>query len=359
MNNQFLVDIPPRCTEVFRGGIRHPALWLWDSWTAYDGVSLHLYCLALNRTARNGTPIMPGDRNNFPFHVRHFVSHDDGLSWSDLGTVAKPGLVADGADARNVWSGSVLRAPGGQWLYGFTGLRAGTADTKFIQTIFVAEGDLPDAVNRWPGEALSCPVRDYDAIRTAGYFLGPEQQLGWNTGEDGGPILAWRDPYLFYDEQGALNAVWAAKLAPTAPAVARASIRREGGEFIVDHLYAPITLPDAEQFTQAEVPKIYRDDATGVYYLLISACDRLYEGQPNAEVTMEMRLYKSETLDGPWRPFREAGSQLPELDGLFGASLTSVTGMDEKLIFLGPYTENAGPEKQLTFAAPVTVKQSA
>ncbi|WP_417451902.1 hypothetical protein [Kordiimonas sp.] len=358
MSIQSLVDIPPRCTEVFRGGIRHPALWLWDSWTAYDGVSLHLYSLALSRTAPDGTPIMPGDRNSFPFHVRHFVSHDDGLSWCDLGAVAKPGAVADGADERNVWSGSVLQAPDGRWLYGFTGLRAGTPETEFIQTIFVAEGDLSDAVGEWPNEALSCPVRDYEKIRAAGYFLGPKEELGWNTGEEGGPILAWRDPYLFYDANGVLNAVWAAKMGPAVPAVARAAIRKEDGRFILDRLYAPITLPDADQFTQAEVPKIYQDDASGVYYLLISACDRLYEGQPNAEVTMEMRLYKAKTLDGPWQPFHAAGSRLPELGDLFGASIISPARMDEKLIFLGPYTENAGPEKQLTFAAPVTVKQN-
>ncbi|WP_308910437.1 hypothetical protein [Pseudokordiimonas caeni] len=359
MTSPFYVDIPPPSPTIFVNGICHPNLWLWDSWTAHDQSSLHLYCLALNRQACDGSAILPGDRNNYPFHIRHFLSEDDGISWRDLGVVAKPGGAADGADGRNVWSGSVLRSHSGAWLYGYTGLRVKTDERQFLQTICIADGTTPNAISGWSREALSCPLRDYDSILAAGYYLGAKDKLGSNAGEAGGPILAWRDPFLFYDKSGILNAVWAAKLGPTKPAVARATIRETEDGFVIDRLFPPIALPDAADFTQAEVPKIYLDAASGLYLMLISACDRLYEGQPNAEVTMEMRLYKSHDLEGPWQPYGGEGSRLPELRDLFGASIISRGFSPEELVFLGPYTENAGPLKQLSFAPPVRMKQTA
>jgi len=349
--------IPPVSDVVFTGGIDHPDLWLWDSWVMReaDGV-LHLYCLALSKTHSDGRAITPPERNDFTFHVRRFVSVDGGHGWTDEGVVMAPGRVADGADARNVWSGSVLRLDPDTLAFSFTGVRDCGTDRRFLQTICVATGSGPGQPDHMPEAALSCPLRDYDAIVSKGYYLGPRNTLGSNDGEAGGPIMAWRDPFLFETADGELHALWSAKLAPTVPAIAHARLRRDGSRISLAELSAPIKLPDTHLMTQAEVPKIYQDPASGEFLLMISACDRRYEGQPDSELTHIHRLYRSADLRGPWRTFHSTSSALAGLDGQFGASLLGHDMSTGRFSVLGPYTENAGPERQLRFAEVIEVQ---
>lgn len=346
--------IPPASPEVFAGGIDHPRLWLWDSWTLLEPSGLwHLYCLALSKVDADGNAIAPPARNNFAFHVRRFESCDQGQSWFDRGVMLEPRQVRDGADARNVWSGSVLRLDDGRVAFGFTGVRDCGPDRSFLQTICVATGSDPSEVKSAPFAAISCPLRDYDAIVARGYYLGPRETLGSNEGEAGGPILAWRDPFLFATGDGELHAVWSAKLSPTLPALAHARLKQDDDQISLTELCAPITLPDAALMTQAEVPKVYFDPETEDYLLLVSACDRRFEGQPDCELTHTLRLYRSRDIRGPWRTFRASGSALPGLDGLFGASLIRHDITAGRLSVIGPYTENSGPERQLQFAQTV------
>lgn len=351
--------IPSPSQKVFTGGIDHPDLWLWDSWTMKepDG-GLHLYCLALSKTDSDGRAITPPERNDFTFHVRRFVSADAGWSWRDEGAVMAPGQVGDGADGRNVWSGSVLRLDAARVAFGFTGVRDCGPDRRFLQTICVATGSGPGQPDHMPEDALSCPLRDYDAIVAKGYYLGPRDTLGSNDGEAGGPIMAWRDPYLFETADGELHAVWSAKLSPTVPAIAHARLKRDGDRISLQNLSAPIQLPDASVMTQAEVPKIYQDPSSGDFLLMVSACDRRYEGQPDSELTHFHRLYRSAQLHGPWRAYDAAGSALPGINGLFGASLLDQDISQGRFSVLGPYTENAGPERQLRFSEVIEVQAS-
>jgi hypothetical protein len=349
--------VPSAHSELFHGGIDHPELWLWDSWTLQEiSGSLHLYCLALSRRDSDGAAILPPDRNDYTFHVRHFTSADDGRSWRDKGAIGKPGGVTDGADARNVWSGSALNLEDGRIAHGFTGVRDRGPDRGYLQTICVAIAPAPDAPWTAPDAAVSCPERDYDAITAKGFYLGPKDQLGSNSGEDGGPILAWRDPYLFTTPDGELHAVWSAKIAPAVPAIAHARLAVDGDRIVLADLSAPIELPDASLMTQSEVPKVYRDAASGDYLLLVSACDRQYEGQPTRDCSHIHRLYRSPRLTGPWHTFRPGDSTLPGVDGLFGASLVHHDAAAGRFTLLGPYTENAGPDRQLRFAAPVDIR---
>lgn len=349
--------IPPAREAVFTGGIDHPDLWLWDSWTLQEpGGEWNLYCLALAKKRRDGAPIMPSQRNDFTFHVRRFTSVNAGGSWRDKGAVMRPGQIADGADGRNVWSGSTLRLDGETVAFGFTGIRDCGTSRRFLQTICVAIGTDPRGADRLPRDALSCPLRDYETIVSKGYYLGPRETLGSNEGEGGGPILSWRDPFLFVGPDGQLHAVWSAKLSPTIPAIAHARLERDGDRITLAQLSAPIELPDAHLMTQAEVPKIYRDPASGDFLLMVSACDRRYEGQLDRELTHIHRLYRSSDLRGPWTAFGHDGSALAGLDGLFGASLVAHDVSTGRFSVIGPYTENAGPEKQLRFADVIEVE---
>lgn len=240
----------------------------------------------------------------------------------------------------------------GRVAFGFTGVRDHGADQRFLQTICVATGPDAYSIDSMPKAAISCPLRDYDAIVGKGFYLGPHASLGSDLGEEGGPIMAWRDPFLFSDSAGDLQAIWSAKISPTRPAIAHARLKRDGKNVLLDELSSPIELPDADLMTQAEVPKLYRDPGSGDFLLMVSACDRRYEGQPDSELTHYHRLYRSTDVLGPWRAITSDNSKLPGLDGLFGGSIIGHDPALGSFKILGPYTENAGPEKQLQFAKP-------
>ncbi|MFN7055656.1 hypothetical protein [Hyphomonas sp.] len=351
MSAQKPVPVPAPSRLRFENGIAHPELWLWDSWTAVLDGRMHLYCLALSRTDADGQSISQAERNNYPFHIRHFTSRDGGTSWQDEGAFLTPQTSGDGAFERNVWSGCMLARTEGEWLCGFTGLRALTPERPFLQTICLGQSHDGFRLDTLPAAALSCPIRDYDAIREAGYYLPAADTLGAAEGEEGGPILAWRDPFIVAGSAGTLEVFWSAKMAPARSAVAHATVVRDGEDYVVETLHPPMTLPDDTAFTQAEVPKLYFDAAQKTWYLLISACDRLSEEQPADEVTKELRLYKSSSMRGPWTgAFAGGASRIPGTGFLFGASILSANFSAGQFTLIGPYTEYAPADKQLTFA---------
>lgn len=342
------VPVPPPVPSAFQGGIRHPDLWLWDSWTVGTGAVADLYCLALSRRTADGAPIAPRDRNDFAFHVRRFRTVDAGESWSDQGAVIGPADIGDGAFARNVWSGSALDLADGRRLHALTGVREAGLGRSFMQTLFLAVGSSSEAAPEPQAVALLCPERDYDRVRGAGYYLGDRASLGADDGEEGGPILAWRDPFLVRGSDGGIEMVWSAKAGPRVPAVGRASLVEHNGSWSVDELHSPMLLPDAATMTQAEVPKIYPDERRSRLYLLISAGDRLHESQPDDEVSKRLQLYVADAVGGPWRPWSEQGSRLPDLDHVFGASVLHADFEAGVLTLVGPITEKADPAQQLT-----------
>lgn len=354
MNRRHLVDIPPPSAETFRAGIRHPNLWLWDAWTEYCDGSLFLFTLALARRNKAGQPITPGERNDYPFHIRRFVSDDHAISWRDCGVYLEPSDAAGGVMAHNVWSGSAMLS-GELLLFGFTGIRQPEPDRPFMQSICVlpapADGAPPAPANTI---AISDPEADYDDIRAKGYYLGARETLGGKGGEEGGPILAWRDPYFLLRDDGSIDAFWAAKTGPASPAVAHARLTPAPDGFTTA-LLAPITLPDGDEYTQAEVPKVYRAPAGDGYLLLLSTCNRLQEDQPDSQVSKELRLYRAKTPEGPWRPYRRDSAIIPDADNLFGGSFASINEKTCAATLIAPYSEMAEPDRQLTFAPPVTV----
>lgn len=351
----FKPPTPQPASQMFTNGISHPDLWLWDSWTYSDTGTIHLYALALSRRATDGTDIRPEHRNDYPFHFRHFESRDDGVSWTDLGSVLTPSADTSSYYSRNVWSGSALKLEDGRKLMGFTGLREVDQDHPFLQSIGIATSLNGTEFDNIQATAVSCPRRDYDAILEAGYYLGPKDQLGHKNGEDGGPILAWRDPYTFIDKDNRIQCFWSAKISPKVGAVAHATLIETGSGFEIETLHPPMTLPDGDSITQAEVPKIYFDDLNETYYCLISACDRVYEGQDDSEVSKTLRLYKSPDLRGPWKTYREDTSILDGLPNMFGASVIE-TDFDARVMKLvAPITECATPDLQLTFAPVQTI----
>lgn len=350
MAEALTANIPAAASTLFYEGIAHPDLWLWDSWTLKRGNDLHLYCLALSRAADDGSAISPGDRNNYPFHVRHFLSHDNGQSWKDMGNVLSPSEMTDGSDARNIWSGSITAIDDSTFLFSHTGIRSIGENRPFIQSINATISSDPGEIKQ-PEAALLCPLRDYDLITEKGYYLGPNDDIGYAGGDDNGPITAWRDPFTFMDPDGEIHMFISAKIDAATPAVGHALITVNDTQISLKKLLPPITLPDADLFTQAEVPKIYHDQVRKSYYMLISACNRLNEDQPDSEISKELRLYKAKNLSGPWTAYSENGSLLPGFDYLFGASAVGMDFDTGQCKFIAPYTEmNPEQDLQLTFA---------
>lgn len=318
-----------------------------------DG-SVHLYCLALSRFDHDGSDITPGQRNEYKFHFRHFKSRDGGNTWLDKGAVLHPANIEDGNDAGNVWSGGVLPLEDGRVLFGFTGIADKSTDHPFVQSINIAIG-TSEGPSVFAKRAHSHPIRDRQKIIDAGYYLPPIDEIGHVSGEADGPITAWRDPYFYKHDDGNIYAFWSAKLGPSRPAVAWAKISIDGDNIVLE-LLPPIALPDDQEYTQAEVPKIAKDSVSGIYYMLISACSRIDETQADEEVFKQLRLYKSRSLNGPWKRYSATSNILSNMENLFGASFIDSKFKGNEFRLIAPYTERANSDLELTFAPPQTFK---
>ena len=339
--------IPPSYPKKFENGINHPHLFLWDSWSYVEENVIHLYSLAISRLKADGTPLPSGERNSFPFHFRHFSSEDNGKSWKDEGCFLKKGEGTDRHDSRTVWSGSTEVLPDGRKLVAYTGLNVVDTEHLFLQNIALAISSDGYTIAHISDTAISSPKRDYDEITRLGYYLDTPDNLGSNEGEDEGPILAWRDPFIFIDTTGEINLFWAAKVGPLKNAIARAVLTPDGDLFKIAKLFPPVTLPDGHKFTQLELPKIVYDKEKSLYYLMISSCNRLYEGQADSEVDKGVRLYRANAIDGPWEPL---GGKLLGEENLFGPTILKTDFKNDRLLCIAPYTEAAEESLRLTFA---------
>ncbi len=339
--------------QIFKGAIVHPELFLWDAWSYQEQETLHLYCLAISRTKPDGEPLLPAEKDNYPFHIRHFSSLDLGASWKDEGCFQQSGNAIDGHDARNIWSGSIAALPGGAKIAGFTGIFEIDDTRRYLQNISLGLSADGYSVGSVLPSPLSCPLRDREQILGLGYYLDGPDTLGSNDGEEGGPVMAWRDPFIFVDSDNHIHAFWAAKTGPCVGVVAHGLIKDgliAGGDsgYSLETLYPPMSLPDGEKFTQAELPKVYCDDSTGTCYLIVSSCNRIFEGQPDSEVDKTIRLYKSASLRGPWQIAAGDNSAIKGSEGLFGMTVLQTDFANNRMLCISPRTGTVDPAEAFT-----------
>ena len=339
--------IPPPHNLKFENGICHPALYLWDAWSYMEGDVLHLYCLAVSRLKTDGTPLQPIERNEFPFHIRHFTSENDGRSWKDEGCFFKTELWSEKFNFYSIWSGSIEALPSGEKLIAFTALEKVDQDHNFLQNIAIAISDDGYVLDQIIDIALSSPLRDWKEITKKGYYLDVPEKLGSNAGEGGGPILAWRDPFIFLDKDKKVNLFWAGKISPTKSALVRAELKKDGELYKIAKLFAPMTVPDGNEFTQLELPKVLYDAEKGMHYLIISSCNRLYEGQSDQEVDKGVRVYQSNSIEGQWKSL---GDKILGSENLFGPTVLKTDFKNNRLLCIAPYTDAAEKNLSLTFS---------
>lgn len=337
--------IPEAYEMKFENGIRHPFLFLWDAWSYEENNTLHLYSLAVARFTASREEINPNNRNDYPFHIRHFISKDNGLSWKDEGCFLSPEEVSK-LNYRTIWSGSVSPMPNGKKLVAYTGLENSDADHRFIQNIAIAISDDGYAINH-SNKELSSAKKDWNSITEKGYYLDPVEILGNNNGERNGPIMTWRDPFVFYDKDNNLQLFWAAKIGPRTPAIARATLKHLDNSIVIEELHPPVSVPDSDDFTQIEVPKIIFSKEQDCHYLIISSCNRLHEKQEDIEISKEIRVYKSKHLDGPWESL---GDKILGDQNLFGMTVLKTDFKNNRLLCIAPYTEKECKDRMLSFA---------
>ncbi|NNC99732.1 MAG: hypothetical protein HKN85_06090 [Gammaproteobacteria bacterium] len=343
-------NIPAAYADPFVGGIDHPEVYLWDVWSSQEGTDLHLYCLAVSRKDEHGKVFPPELRNQRSFHIRHFISRDDGQTWTDQGCFQK---VQDGAgkfDSKSIWSGSILSLADGRQLTAYTGIREQGPTLLFQQSLGLSiSADWQHII---PGSqhVISDPLTDWHPITELGYFLGELSSLGHKDGEADGPILAWRDPFLFHGD-GEIHLFWSAKMGSRKSALGHAILSETESGFEVQKMYPPVAMPDGDEYTQLELPKILHDDANDRFLLLVSSCNRLHERQSDEEADKRMRLYQAKSLEGPWHKYGHQGSTLELAEAhMFGVTIVSADFSKQMLRYVAPYTAAAGPKKFLTLS---------
>jgi hypothetical protein len=155
---------------------------------------------------------------------------------------------------------------------------------------------------------------------------------------------------LFVDNDQRINAFWSAKTGPGAGVIAHGLITQgdEKNSYRLETLYPPMSLPDGESFTQAELPKVYVDHTQSIYYLIVSSCNRHFEGQPDSEVDKTIRLYKSDSMRGPWQIAAGDSSAINGAEGLFGMTVLETDFLNNRLLCISPRTGSDDPAAAFT-----------
>ena len=133
-------------------------------------------------------------------------------------------------------------------------------------------------------------------------------RLGYDTKIDSKVIQAWRDPYHFRDHEGKQHILFAAKYKPELqkkhPSISSFHPDRnsaighatfEGNKWV---LQPPILL--GKPSAQFELPTVVQHN--GSYYMFMLDADWGFEGDKQTKRFNSLKLYKSESVTGPWRP---------------------------------------------------------
>ncbi|MDP3176881.1 MAG: hypothetical protein Q8M76_03185 [Spirochaetaceae bacterium] len=277
--------------------------YLWDNLGYVDSGVTHIYAQAADKAMCGRAE----DRYRIAYW-RHFVSEDDGESWRDEGPAIVPRSGTRAYDGSAIWSGSVLPLADGSKLAAYTGLEEGKLA---LQSIALAVSDDGYGFRRVSEDRpLLSPELDYGELRDKGYYLGPRETLGNIEREADGTFLCLRDPFLFEDSGGTVHLFFGAKAMRGGLVV-----RAVGHAVLADpcaaksaEILRPQFVPDGDEFNMLELPNVFMRE--GVYYLVVSTTNLAYFGQPDLQAEKMVRIYRSDRLDGDWRPYGDRGDHI-------------------------------------------------
>jgi len=201
--------------------------WIWDFWFAQDGPDTHIFFLHAPRSL--GDP----ELRHHAARIGHAVSRDL-VNWAPLAPPFGAGPPGSHDDLAT-WTGSVLEHDG-LWHMFYTGIS--TREGGAVQRILHATS--PDLLS-WDKspDVVEADSRWYES-----------------AGQDEGDI-AWRDPWVFYDEESAAFHMLITARANTGPA---------DGRGVIGHAVSPdlsrwsvrAPLSEPGDFLFLEVPQLIR-----------------------------------------------------------------------------------------------------
>lgn len=251
-----------------------PGQYIWDSWIVEDEGILHRYALSASIEYK------PNDRHQHAF-VRHAVSTDNGDSWEDKGPAVVPNVEAIWPD-HVIWTSSIL-------------LRKDAPEGKEF-LMFITGRSKKDG---WTQRIGLCRSKDGFEFSKPQAILEPEERLGYDTTDDDGIIMAWRDPnVMLHPDTGEWHMFFSAKLrdedGKPRPTVGHAIAENEA----LDKwkLQPPLRLP--HYYRQLEVP--YMIHREGRFYLFVSTQNYPLK-ENNRDKQADYRGYMSEQITGPWK----------------------------------------------------------
>ncbi len=210
--------------------------WIWDFWLARDGDEHHLFFLQAPHAI--GDP----ELRHWNVSIGHAVSRDL-VDWKLLPDALRPGEPGSFDDA-TTWTGSVLPVADG-WVMLYTG--TSRADQALVQRIGLARSDDLTSWRRSREPVLEADPRWYETLGDG----------AWHD-------QAWRDPWLFTDEDGAYHVLCTARVKDGPPFDRGVIAHATSPDLQHWDVHPPVTVPMG--FGQLEVPQLV--PLAGRWYLL-------------------------------------------------------------------------------------------
>lgn len=215
-----------------------PGKWLWDFWLAQDGIDYHIFYLQADRSL--------GDQmlRHWNVSIGHAVSQDL-RNWEILPDALKPGP-GPRWDDKTTWTGSIIQHAG-TWYMFYTG--SSEADEGLVQRIGMATSpDLLTWTRYGAAPLIEADPQWYELL---------DRDL-WHD-------QAWRDPFIYHDEESDLFHAFITARANHGPADARGVIGHATSPDLLAWTVQEPVSPVGE-FGHLEVPQIV--PINGRYYLV-------------------------------------------------------------------------------------------
>ncbi len=244
--------------------------WAWDSWLTDDGENYHLFYLKAERSlidpqkrhhrASIGHSTSPNLEDWT--HLPNALSASEGPAWDDLAT----------------WTGSTVQGPDGRWHLFYTGVSR--AEDGLQQRIGSAVSEDLVSWTRSERPPLEADARWYEKL---GHGTWPDE--------------AWRDPFVFFDEDTdqwhMLVTARAATGDPTQRAVVGHAVSPDLESWDIQ---PPLSAPAG--FGEMEV--LQTREVDGEFVLLFSCLPENAPGMPASEHNSGTWIARGESILGPW-----------------------------------------------------------
>ena len=221
--------------------------WIWDFWFAQDGPDYHLFFLQADRALGDS------ELRHWNVSIGHARSRDL-YNWEILGTALAPSEASDAADNLTTWTGSVIRHDG-LWYLFYTG--TSKAEDGHIQRVCLATSE---DLTQWERHGAN-PIVEADRR-----FY---EKLGDSSWRD----EAWRDPFVFRNDDDGLFHMLVTARARTGPDDSRGVVGHAVSRNLVDWQVLP-PLSEPGRYAEMEVPQIIHLDER--YYLFFSTTAECY-----------------------------------------------------------------------------------